>query len=177
VIRVTAPVAGEAPPPGAADPAAPPQGLEPPRLPLPALPDAAENGGDGAVSGYEIGALLESAGRAVLEGVAFETGSSRLSNGEEVPALEALAEYLKANPSRRVMLVGHTDASGRLEANIAISRSRARAVLEYLTGTLDVPAGQLSSDGVGYLMPLAPNLTEEGRARNRRVEAVLISTE
>lgn len=119
---------------------------------------------------------LENRGRAVLADLVFETGSARLA-GDEFASLDALAAYLRDNPDRRITLVGHTDASGSLTANIALSRSRARSVLEELTGSYGIPADQLSADGVGYLMPLASNLTEEGRAANRRVEAVLTSTD
>ncbi len=121
-----------------------------------------------------IGALT-SAGRAVLDGVAFETGSSRLADGP-FPALDTLAAWLRNTPDARVTLVGHTDAEGALPPNIALSRSRAEAVARHLVRVLGVPAAQVDADGVGYLMPLAPNTTEEGRTANRRVEVVLTST-
>lgn len=123
-----------------------------------------------------IAGSLEQSGRAILPDLSFETGSSRLQE-TEFASLEELATYLRANPSRKVTLVGHTDASGSLDANIALSRSRARAVLKRLQDAHNIPASQLAADGVGYLMPLASNLTDEGRATNRRVEAVLTSTE
>jgi OOP family OmpA-OmpF porin len=119
---------------------------------------------------------LETTGRAVLADLAFETGSSRLSGGP-FPSLAELAEYLRANPSRRITLVGHTDASGALEPNVALSRARARAVRDRLIADYGADPERIAADGVGYLMPLASNLTEEGRAANRRVEAVVTSTE
>jgi OOP family OmpA-OmpF porin len=112
----------------------------------------------------------------VLADLSFETGSSRLSAGP-FPALDELAAYMAANPGRSVTLVGHTDASGALEPNVALSRARARAVRERLIADYGIAAGRIAADGVGYLMPLAPNVTEEGRALNRRVEAVVTSTE
>lgn len=120
-------------------------------------------------------ATLTSAGRAVLDGVAFESGSSRLAEGP-FPALDTLAAWLRDTPEARVTLVGHTDAEGALPANIALSRSRAEAVARHLVRNLGVSASQVTSDGVGYLMPLAPNTSEEGRMANRRVEVVLTST-
>lgn len=119
-----------------------------------------------------IAAALDRDGRAVLPGLSFGTGSSRLAPGD-FPVLAALADYLAAHPDRRVTLVGHTDAQGSLEANVALSRARARSVMERLVGDYGVPANRLDAQGVGYLMPLASNLTEDGRALNRRVEAVL----
>jgi len=145
-----------------------------------ALPPAAELAAPAApVAGLATGSIalqLETTGRAVLPGLTFETGSARLSE-EPAPMLEELAAYLNANPARRVTLVGHTDAEGSLAANIALSRSRARAVLDRLVAEYGVSPAQLEADGVGYLMPLAPNTSEEGRTLNRRVEAVLTAAE
>lgn len=137
--------------------------------------------GNGDIAGSlvatsNIATHLEQSGRAILAGLSFETGSSQLSD-QEFPALAELAAFLKANPNRKVTLVGHTDASGSLEANINISRARARAVKDRLVSVHSIPAAQLGAEGIGYLMPLSSNLTEEGRAANRRVEVVLTSTE
>ena len=122
-----------------------------------------------------LGQSLEETGRVVLDDLNFETGSSKLSDGT-YQSLSDLAQYLAGNPNRKVALVGHTDAVGALEGNIALSRKRAEAVLSRLTTQLNVNATQLEAGGMGYLAPRASNLTEEGRAANRRVEAVLTST-
>lgn len=120
----------------------------------------------------DLAASLAGHGSAVLEGIAFGSGSAAL--GADTPAvLGDLADYLKADASRSVVLVGHTDASGSLEANIALSKRRAQSVMQYLIDEDGVPASQLRAEGVGYLSPRASNETEEGRAMNRRVEAVL----
>lgn len=119
---------------------------------------------------------LETEGRLTLEDLSFEVGSSRLGAGP-FDSLESLAAYLNTNPDREVVLVGHSDADGSLEANIALSKARAASVAERLVQEYGVAAGQVSSDGVGFLMPLASNLTEEGRTQNRRVEVVLTSTQ
>ncbi len=73
--------------------------------------------------------------------------------------------------------MGHTDAVGNLETNIALSRARAEAVRLYLIERLDVDPGQVSATGIGYLAPRATNETEDGRETNRRVEAVLLYAE
>jgi OOP family OmpA-OmpF porin len=119
---------------------------------------------------------LEANGAAVLEDLDFATGSSRLGEGP-FDSLKDLGAYLKANPSRQIALVGHTDAVGARDGNIALSRKRAQAAAQRLIEVHDVPAGQVSADGVGYLAPRATNLTEEGRTKNRRVEVVLTSTQ
>ncbi len=118
---------------------------------------------------------LEARGSAVLQDLAFETGSSALS-GETYETLAILAEYLIANPNRTVALVGHTDSEGSLQGNIGLSRKRAQAAANRLI-ELGVGAAQVEADGVGYLAPVASNLTEDGRTQNRRVEVILTSTQ
>lgn len=118
---------------------------------------------------------LEGTGRVVLDDLSFEVGSARLAEGD-FASLAALAGYLADHPGRRVTLVGHTDAQGSLTANLALSRARARSVMQRLLEA-GVPAAQVEADGVGYLMPLASNLTDEGRSSNRRVEAVMTSVD
>lgn len=119
-------------------------------------------------------AVLESLGHVVLSDLDFASGSASLGDGP-VASLDAVAAYLLANPSRQITFVGHTDATGSLAANVALSRRRAESVQAYVLAK-GVGAGQVASDGVGFLSPRATNLTPEGRDANRRVEAVLIST-
>ncbi len=118
-------------------------------------------------------ARIEGQGRVVLEGLAFATGSAQLAPGGDA-ALAALAAYLAGNPARRVALVGHTDAQGPLDANIALSKRRAQAVAERLVAAHGVSRPQLQAEGMGWLAPRATNLTPEGREANRRVEAVVL---
>ncbi|WP_246849522.1 OmpA family protein [Rubellimicrobium arenae] len=146
---------------------------------LPVDPEARPPASSGQVpasppaAGGDFAARLEGEGRVVLEGLDFATGSSRLAPGGDA-VLGALAAYLRTNPSRRVALVGHTDAQGSLEANIALSRQRAQAVADRLVSSQGVDRGQLSAQGMGWLAPRASNLTPEGREANRRVEAVVL---
>lgn len=119
---------------------------------------------------------LETLGRVILADLAFASGSAQLDEGE-FDSLGALAEYLLDNPDRRITLVGHTDAVGSLEGNIALSRRRAGSVLERLVTDYAIDRSQLAAEGMGYLAPVATNLTSEGREENRRVEAILLSTE
>lgn len=120
--------------------------------------------------------LLEHKGHIVLSDLRFESGSSTLGVGP-FDSLADLSNYLLQNPNRRVALVGHTDSSGSLEGNIALSRQRAASVRARLIESYGVPSAQLEADGTGYLSPIASNLTTDGRETNRRVEAVLLSTE
>ncbi|PID36431.1 MAG: cell envelope biogenesis protein OmpA [Rhodobacterales bacterium] len=123
----------------------------------------------------EIGPAMESVGRYILADLVFETGSAALGPGD-FTSLTDLAAYLKADTSRRVALVGHTDATGSLSGNVSLSKRRAESVMARLISDFGVPAAQLEADGIGYLAPIATNQTEEGRATNRRVEAILVST-
>jgi len=117
---------------------------------------------------------LEQFGSAVLQDVQFDTGSSQLT-AENYETLISLSEYLQANPERTIALVGHTDAEGTLEGNVALSRKRAQAARAWLIAR-GISGTQVEADGVGYLAPIASNLTEEGRTKNRRVEVILTST-
>ncbi|MCB1367847.1 MAG: OmpA family protein [Rhodobacteraceae bacterium] len=130
--------------------------------------DAADLAGDDGTLAAKLGLN----GAAVLEGLEFVRGASDLS-GEPSTALQELADFLKDNPDRKVILVGHTDASGSLAGNIALSRKRAAAVMQQLVDQYGVDAAQVSAEGIGYLAPRANNATPEGRDRNRRVEVVL----
>ena len=117
---------------------------------------------------------LISNSHAVLDGLEFGTGSSELGDGP-FASLEELATWLSDNPSARVILVGHTDAVGSLDANTSLSRRRAGAVAERLINRFGTDRQQLQAAGAGFLAPIASNLTDDGRAANRRVEVVLLS--
>lgn len=117
---------------------------------------------------------LQETGHVVLEGLDFGSGDNALGPGPHA-SLVALAAFLRAAPETRVALVGHTDSTGGLEANSALSRARAQAVLTRLIEQHGVVPAQVEAHGIGYLAPIAPNTSPEGRERNRRVEAVLLS--
>lgn len=120
----------------------------------------------------DLGGQLEAQGHVILHDLRFESGSSSLG-GNTIASLDALADYLRANPARRVLLVGHTDAVGSLAANTALSHQRAAAAVAYLRAR-GVTAEQLGAEGAGYLAPVASNLSRQGRDENRRIEAVLL---
>jgi outer membrane protein OmpA-like peptidoglycan-associated protein len=122
-----------------------------------------------------LGEELDKAGRAVLEDLVFASGSAALTEGTYA-SLAAVAAWLQANPDGTIALVGHTDASGSLAANIALSERRAEAVAEALITAHDVDPARVVAKGVGFLAPRATNQTEEGRQKNRRVEVVVTST-
>lgn len=114
-------------------------------------------------------------GSAVLDGVTFASGDASTVQGGDA-ALAELAAWLAANPGRTIALVGHTDASGSLEANVALSRRRAEAVRARLIADHGADGARITALGAGFMAPRGSNLTEEGRAKNRRVEAIVTST-
>jgi OOP family OmpA-OmpF porin len=130
------------------------------------LPPEATMGGSDAML-----AQLVQQGRVVLDGIDFESAAvSKAADG--VPVLDTAAALLKARPDLAVVIVGHSDNVGGLEANIRLSRARAAAVVDALVSR-GVPRDRLRAEGAGWLAPLRSNATAEGRAANRRVEMVL----
>ncbi len=122
--------------------------------------DAAALGGD-----------LSSTGHVAVYGIYFDTGKSEVKP-ESRPALEEIAKLLKGDPSLKLKVVGHTDMTGPLEANLKLSQARGEAVVQALVGQHGIAAARLKGHGVGPLCPVASNTTEEGKAKNRRVELV-----
>ena len=160
------------PAPVGATPVAP----DAPPLPVIDLDGDMARGLDAApVAAGAIGAALDGIGMAVLDDLVFASGAATLAEGDYV-SLVAVADWLAANPDGTVALVGHTDASGSLEANVALSERRAEAVAQVLIDRHGADRVRVSAKGVGFLSPRASNQTDEGRQKNRRVEVVVTST-
>ena len=80
------------------------------------------------------------------------------------------------NDSEKIILVGHTDASGGLKNNIMLSKERAESVKNLFVAQFNVNPDQIATNGVGFLAPIASNETEKGRDQNRRVEVIIMPT-
>jgi outer membrane protein OmpA-like peptidoglycan-associated protein len=78
---------------------------------------------------------------------------------------------LEQNPKLKIFVVGHTDSDGSVESNMKLSSDRAAAVVKALTEN-GISATRLKSSGVGPYCPVESNHTDEGKAKNRRVELV-----
>ena len=100
--------------------------------------------------------------------VEFEPGSAVLRPAGLL-ILDEMAAALARLPGRRFEVIGHTDAQGSHASNVSLSLARAQAVKGYLVSK-GLPADSLSTSGLGPDQPVASNATEEGRARNRRIE-------
>ena len=130
----------------------------------------------GTADATTLAGRLDDVGRAVLSDLMFDTGSAQLDDGD-FASLQALADYLAAAPDLQVALVGHTDAEGSLDANIALSKRRAGSVRERLIAQYGVNRSQVAAEGMGYLAPIANNQTDAGREENRRVEVIITSVQ
>lgn len=98
----------------------------------------------------------------------FETGKATLKP-ESQEQLKNIAEILNAYPKVSIKLGGYTDNTGNPQANLELSRQRAESVMADLA-KLGVDAARLQADGYGQEHPVADNSTEEGRAKNRRID-------
>jgi outer membrane protein OmpA-like peptidoglycan-associated protein len=85
---------------------------------------------------------------------------------------DEIAKLLQEKPELKLKIVGHTDNKGTPEYNLDLWSRRAANVVVALTGSYGIAADRLTSEGAGLTQPIASNDTEEGRAKNRRVELV-----
>ena len=83
-----------------------------------------------------------------------------------------MAKLLGADPSLKLWVVGHTDSVGAIEGNMKLAQARAEAVVTALTTTHGISAARLKGYGVGPLAPVASNDSDDGRAKDRRVDLV-----
>jgi outer membrane protein OmpA-like peptidoglycan-associated protein len=115
-------------------------------------------------------------GQAILvnlpEGVTFDVGSYTLKPQFRA-TLDKVAESLRQYPDSLIDVYGHTDSTGSDAFNQTLSENRARTVANYLTSQ-GVSPSRVRSQGYGETMPVADNTTEDGRARNRRVEIKIV---
>jgi OOP family OmpA-OmpF porin len=119
----------------------------------------------------EMMSQLKAGGRVAIYGIYFDFDKAELKPESE-PTLQEITRLLADSPQLRLHVVGHTDNVGKFDYNLKLSRLRAEAVVEALVSKHGVARERLEASGVGPLAPMASNSTEEGRARNRRVELV-----
>ncbi len=126
---------------------------------------------DAPVTSAGIASSIAAEGKVAIYGVQFDTDKADIKPASAA-TLEAMGQYLRANPSVRVFVVGHTDNQGTLARNVQLSQQRAEAVVAALRATFGIDAARMIPKGVAQFAPLATNDTAEGRAANRRVELV-----
>ena len=113
---------------------------------------------------------LAETGHVEVQGIFFDFNKADIKP-ESQPALQEVVKLLQGTPALRVWVVGHTDNAGTAEFNVTLSNARAAAVVKALTAA-GIDAKRLTAHGDGPFAPVASNTTEEGRAKNRRVELV-----
>jgi OOP family OmpA-OmpF porin len=123
----------------------------------------------------DLTAALTTGQPATLADLVFPSAQADLAPGS-YPSLARLADWLTANPTASVELVGHTDASGNAQANTALSLARAEATRAALIAQFGIAPARITTRGAGPLEPIATNDTPEGRAQNRRVEVIATPT-
>jgi OOP family OmpA-OmpF porin len=114
---------------------------------------------------------LADSGHVEVPGILFDFGKSELKP-ESQAAIQEIAKLLQSNPALKLWVVGHTDAVGSAESNVTLSNARAAAVIQALTERNGIDPKRLAPFGAGPYAPVASNDSEDGRARNRRVELV-----
>jgi len=111
---------------------------------------------------------LNKSGHVAVYGILFDTGKATLQPASDT-TLQEIVKLLTENPDLKLRVEGHTDNVGAATANQALSEKRAQTVRDWLVGH-GVTAGRLTAKGFGASQPVADNGTDEGRAKNRRVE-------
>jgi outer membrane protein OmpA-like peptidoglycan-associated protein len=112
---------------------------------------------------------LEENGKVDIYGIYFDVDKTFIK-AESNPTLEQVAKLMKANPNLSLKINGHTDNTGSIEHNMKLSDGRAKSVVDKLVKKYGVEKTRLQSEGYGDTKPIASNDTEEGKAKNRRVE-------
>jgi outer membrane protein OmpA-like peptidoglycan-associated protein len=119
----------------------------------------------------ELAKALGDTGSVALYGILFDTGKATIKP-ESAKALAPVGELLTSQASLKLEIQGHTDNVGAPAANLKLSQDRAAAVKAYLVKTFGVAADRLLPVGLGDTRPVGDNKTDDGRAKNRRVELV-----
>jgi outer membrane protein OmpA-like peptidoglycan-associated protein len=109
----------------------------------------------------------------VVDPIFFKTDKAEILP-ESIPVVQSVADIMNSHPEfARVSIEGHTDNQGRKRANMKLSKKRAEAVMSWLASHV-VAAHRLEAHGYGQERPITTNDTEEGRAKNRRVQFVIV---
>lgn len=123
------------------------------------------------VQASEMASAISASGKVALYGIYFDTNMADVKL-ESDPTLEQVAKLLQNNPALRLLVVGHTDNVGDFTANMALSQRRAASVTSLLVERYVINKERLLPVGVSFASPVGTNSSEEGRAKNRRVELV-----
>jgi OOP family OmpA-OmpF porin len=125
------------------------------------------------VKAADIADALASKGSIDLYGIFFDVDKTDIKPDSD-KTLDEVAGLLKIDRGLRLEVSGHTDNTGSAEHNLKLSEGRAQSVVDALVKKYGIDAARLQAKGYGDTKPVAPNETEDGRAKNRRVELTKI---
>ena len=114
--------------------------------------------------------ILAGEGKIITYAITFDIGKANIKP-ESMTEINRIANLMKENPDLKFEVQGHTDNTGTVAGNQKLSEQRAQAIVNKLV-EMGIAANRLSAKGMGQSAPLADNSTDEGRAKNRRVEFV-----
>ncbi|WP_320006922.1 OmpA family protein [Maridesulfovibrio sp.] len=136
----------------------------------------AEQEGFAATSDDILRMITDPGGRVFLQ-IEFKVNSAKISE-KAYPVVNSLGQALTSSTglNMQVKLVGHTDSAGDKDYNRTLSLKRAEAVKNYLAVYFNIDPGRVEVQGMGEAQPIASNENAQGRARNRRVEVINITT-
>jgi len=123
------------------------------------------------INATQMDAAISQSGKVAVYGILFDFDKDSIKP-ESKPTLDEIAAFLTSKPDLKLKIVGHTDDKGTEEYNLDLSQRRAASVVGALTSEYGIAPDRLSSDGAGMSEPVDSNATDEGRAKNRRVELV-----
>jgi OmpA-OmpF porin, OOP family len=123
------------------------------------------------VPAEEMGRKITDTGSVAIYGIYFDFNKADVKL-ESDPTIEQIAKLLKGDSTLKLLVVGHTDNAGAFAFNMDLSQHRATAVVNALVSRFGIDRDRLVPVGVSFASPVASNKTEEGRAKNRRVELV-----
>jgi OOP family OmpA-OmpF porin len=121
------------------------------------------------VKAADMADALATKGSIDLYGIYFDVDKSDIKP-DSTKTLDEIASLLKIDLSLKLEISGHTDNTGDKDHNMALSEARAKAVVDVLVKKYGIDPARLEAKGYGDTMPVASNDTEDGRAKNRRVE-------
>ena len=123
------------------------------------------------VNADEMKRSITDSGKVALYGLYFDTDKDTI-RADSASTMGEIAKLMRANPQIKLRVVGHTDNQGAEAYNLELSKRRAASVAQQLVSKYGIAASRLDSFGAGLYAPVTSNQTEDGRAKNRRVELV-----
>ena len=107
-----------------------------------------------------------------LVGLIFDSGKTKIPS-KAYPLLDKMDQYIALYQNTKIVIEGHTDATGKEDKNLSYSEARANSVRDYLLKLGNVSEDKITATGLGSSLPVASNKTRAGRAQNRRIVVII----